>query len=61
MAPLSVLRLLLEEGIRPLYAEMEGTEENAEVVKHRKNGRIDGFRFVRFIRLTKIEVFYEEM
>lgn len=62
MAPLTMCRKLLELGIQPLYAEMRRTLlSRAEVVKHRRDGSSPGYEFVKFLRLTNIEVNYEDV
>lgn len=62
MAPLTMCRKLLELGIQPLYAEMRRTLlSRAEVVKTRRDGSTPGYEFVKFLRLTNIEVNYEDV
>jgi hypothetical protein len=62
MAPLSMMRKLLDLGIQPLYAEMRRTLlSRAEVIKTRRDGTRPGYEFVKFMRLTGIEVNYEDV
>jgi hypothetical protein len=53
VAPLSVIDQLLKRGIRPLFAEMDLVKDGGEydVIA---NGRM--YRFVRFVRITSIEI-----
>jgi hypothetical protein len=59
MAPLSVCRKVLESGIKPLYAEMRKSD-HPEVTTH-KDGKTSGYEFVKFMRLTRIEVRFQEL
>lgn len=57
VAPLSVLGRLCDLGIKPLWAEMqEVPPEEAEVVT---NGR--GYRFVRFRRVKRLALEFEDV
>ena len=61
VAPLSVLRKLLEFGIRPLNAEMsQVSADQAEVSAVGRNGT-RYYKFIRFKRLVGIEMTYEEV
>ena len=61
VAPLSVLRKLLEFGLQPLTAEMSQVPpDQAEVVVDGRNGR-RFYKFVKFKRLTGIEMTYAEV
>lgn len=57
VAPLSVIAILVQKGIKPLWAEMEVVApEKAEV---EVSGRY--YRFVKFRRIVNITVEYEEL
>jgi hypothetical protein len=57
VAPLSVMGRLCDLGIKPLWAEMEQVPvEEAEVIA---NGR--GYRFVRFRRVKRLSLEFEEV
>jgi len=57
VAPLSVMGRLCDLGIRPLWAEMERVpEDQAEVIA---SGR--GYRFVRFRRVKRLALEFEEV
>lgn len=61
VAPLSVLRKLLEFGIRPLSAEMSQVPEAQAEVTVTGHAGMRHYKFVRFKRLTGIEMSYEEV
>lgn len=57
VAPLSVINALLKEGIKPIYAEMEScSKEEAEVDMGNRF-----FKFVKFVRITGIDILKEEL
>jgi len=57
VAPLSVIDTICKRGIKPLWAEMEAvSEDQADVIA---NGR--HFRFVRFRRVKRLVLEFEEV
>lgn len=57
VAPLSVLGRLCDLGIKPLWADMEQVPvEEAEVVAVRR-----GYRFIRFRRVKRLVLEFEEV
>lgn len=59
VAPLSVIQVLCNEGIRMLWSE--ATEENDPTKIHFRGARGQGFRFVRFRRIKRVVVEFEEI
>lgn len=60
VAPLSVLKKLLEYGIRPLCADMKVCAPPGEVTVRSHRGERH-YKFVKFQRLTGIEMNYREL
>ncbi|MDO8512194.1 MAG: hypothetical protein Q7S57_02885 [bacterium] len=58
VAPLSVIAVLCQEGIRPLWSE--ATEENDPRKIEFRGARGQGYRFVRFRRIKCVRVEFEE-
>jgi hypothetical protein len=69
VAPLSVVKELVEQGIRPLYADMERVEADAVAnrndldltVRDKQNRIKHGYRFRRFRRITAVSITYEDV
>ena len=62
IAPMTVLKKLLEFGIRPLNAEMtQIPQHQADVHVPARNGGQRHYKFVKFRRLTAIDMTYEEI
>lgn len=59
VAPLSVLHILVQKGIKPLWAEMRVVNDEfdpySDVIEKGRH-----YRFIRFRRLVGIEVLYED-
>lgn len=67
VAPLSVCEQLLNKGIKPLWADMREVDCNSPKVEVKANGqreKLSGktrcYEFVRFRRLIKIELKFED-
>ncbi len=58
IAPLSVLAVLCQEGIRPLWSEC--VEENDKSKIDFRGARGQGFRFVRFRRVVELRLVFED-
>ncbi len=58
VAPLSVLAVLVADGIRPLWSE--SVEENDPRKIDFRGARGQGFRFVRFRRITRVALEFED-
>jgi hypothetical protein len=57
VAPLSVIGVICDRGLRPLWAEMEVvSKKDAEVVA---SGR--GYKFIRFRRVKRLVLEFEEI
>src|SRR5215469_2196920 len=62
MAPLTMCRKILSFGVKPLYAEMKRTDaQSPELIKYHRDGSRPAYEFVRFKRMTGVEVIYEEV
>lgn len=58
VAPLSVIAVLCQEGIRPLWSE--AAEENDPARVEFRGARGQGFRFVRFRRIKQVRLEFED-
>jgi hypothetical protein len=58
VAPLSVIAVLCQEGIKPLYSE--AAEENNSAKVEFRGARGQGFRFVRFRRIKELRLVFED-
>ncbi len=58
VAPLSVLAVLCNEGLRPLWAE--SAEENNPAKIDFRGAHGQGFRFVRFRRIKELRLVFED-
>lgn len=62
VAPLSVLARLVDQGIRPLWAEMVLVDrDEAEVTMPRRDGRTHYYAFDRFRRVKALRLEFEEL
>ena len=62
--PLTLVRKLTERGIKPLHAQMVEVRNGGEGVinnTRKSEGFQRHYRFIRFQRLTKFEVRYEDL
>jgi len=58
VAPLSVIAVLCQEGIRPLWSE--AAEENDPKKIEFRGARGQGYRFVRFRRIVRVALEFED-
>ena len=58
VAPLSVIAVLCQEGIKPLQAE--AVEENNPAQIEFRGARGQGFRFIRFRRIKRLALEFED-
>lgn len=58
VAPLSVIAVLCQEGIRPLWSE--AAEENDPAKIEFRGARGQGYRFVRFRRIKEVRLIFED-
>lgn len=58
VAPLSVIQVLCNEGIEMLWSE--ATEENDPAMVEFRGARGQGFRFVRFRRIKRVALEFED-
>ena len=58
VAPLSVIAVLCNEGMKPLWSE--ATEENDPSKVEFRGARGQGFRFVRFRRIKELRLVFED-
>ena len=58
VAPLSVIAVICTEGINPLYSE--AIEENDPAKIEFRGARGQGFRFVRFRRIKRVALEFED-
>jgi hypothetical protein len=68
IAPLSVCRIIVGYGIKPLYSQMEQLnkadpriEISVNNSKEKTNGYARHYRFVRFKRMEKLEIVFSEL
>lgn len=66
IAPLTVLRILTEQGIKPLYAQMKvSLKEVPDVTVRRTRERIENvvrsYDFIKFRRLVGVTLHFEEL
>jgi hypothetical protein len=58
VAPLSVISVLCQEGVRPLWSE--ATEENDPQRVEFRGTRGQGYRFNRFRRIKEVRIVFED-
>lgn len=58
VAPLSVIAVLCQEGIKPLWSE--AAEENDPKKVEFRGARGKGYRFVRFRRILELRLVFED-
>ncbi len=58
VAPLSVIAVLCQEGLHPLWSE--AAEENNPAKVEFRGARNQGFRFVRFRRIKRVALEFED-
>ena len=58
VAPLSVIAIICQEGIKPLQAEV--AEENDPAKIEFRGARGQGFRFIRFRRIVRLALEFED-
>lgn len=59
VAPLTVVQALVRHGLKPIWAEMAlcpRTHPEREVTIHPRHGKPRHYRFVRFARVTKVDL-----
>jgi len=58
VAPLSVIQVLCNEGVRMLWSEAAEENDPAKIEFHGARGQ--GFRFVRFRRIKRVAIEFED-
>jgi len=58
VAPLSVIQVLCNEGVKPLWSEAAEEDDPAKI--EFRGARGQGFRFVRFRRIKRVALEFED-